>query len=277
MQIDAHQHFWHYDPKQLAWIEKGMALLKRDFLPQDLEPILAKNGVDGSVVVQARHDLEETRWLLSLAEEHGFIKGVVGWVNLRSATVDAQLEEFCAHPAFKGVRHVVHDEPDDEFLLGDAFKLGIAALAPRGLTYDILIYPKHLSIATRFVDLFPDQRFVLDHLAKPYIKRDELEPWASELRELALRDNVSVKISGLVTEANWTEWKITEFVKYLDVVLEAFGHSRMMFGSDWPVCLLASEYATMKDIVDVYATWLSDHERARVFGDNAVQFYNLDT
>lgn len=275
MRVDAHQHFWPYDPERYGWISDEMRVLKRDFLPADLAPLLAAAGVDASVAVQARQDLDETRWLLDLAEANDFLAGVVGWVDLRADDVDAQLDELAARPLLRGVRHVVQDEPDDEFLLREDFLAGVAKLARRGLTYDVLVYPRHLPVAARFVDRFPAQPFVLDHLAKPFIAKGELEPWASDLRELARREHVCAKVSGLVTEARWREWAPADFRPYLDVVLEAFGAERLMFGSDWPVCLLASEYGPMKAIVDDYAAALSADEQAALFGGNAARFYGL--
>jgi L-fuconolactonase len=252
-----------------------MEALRRDFLPADLAPLLAEHQIQGTVAVQARQDLDETRWLLSLADQMPFVMGVVGWVDLSSEELDAQLDEFCAHRAFKGVRHVVQDELDPRFLLRQPFLEGVAKLARRGLVYDILIYPPQLPVATQFVDALPDQRFVLDHLAKPCVREKELQPWSSFVRELARRDNVVCKVSGLVTEAEWGHWSVTDFVPYLDVALEAFGHRRLMFGSDWPVCTLAGDYGQVKDVLDVYAAWLSEHERDALYGGNAARFYDL--
>lgn len=275
MRVDAHQHFWSYDPERYGWISDEMAVLKRDYLPADLAPLLAAEGLDAAVTVQARQDLDETRWLLDLAEAHPFLAGVVGWVDLRSDAVDAQLDELAARPALRGVRHVVQDEPDDEFLMRDDFLAGVAKLAARGLTYDVLVFPRHLPVAARFVDRFPEQPFVLDHVAKPFIAKGELEPWARGIRELARRAHVTCKVSGMVTEARWREWTPADLRPYLDVVFEAFGAGRLMYGSDWPVCRLASEYGPMKAVVDEYAAALSDDERAALFGGNAARFYGL--
>lgn len=275
MRVDAHQHFWIYDPERYAWIGEGMDVLRGDFLPEDLAHELQACGIDGSVAVQARQDLEETRWLLGLAEEHDFLKAVVGWVDLCSEEVGEQLDELASHPKLRGVRHVVQDEPDDDFLLREDFRRGVARLAERSLTYDVLIYPRHLRVATAFVDQFPGQPFVLDHLAKPFIAKTEREPWAGEIRELARRENVSVKVSGMVTEARWGAWHPSDFAPYLEVALEAFGPGRLMFGSDWPVCLLSSAYEPMKAIVDEWAARLSEDERDGLFGGNAARFYGL--
>lgn len=275
MRIDAHQHFWSYDPELYGWISDEMAVLKRDFLPTHLQPLLGAAEVDAAVTVQARQDLDETRWLLSLAEENPFLAGVVGWVDLRAADVDVRLDELAAHRKLRGVRHVVQDEPDDRFLMREDFLEGVSKLAERGLTYDILIYPKHLGVAAEFVDRFPHQPFVLDHIAKPFIGKGELEPWKSEITELARRDNVCCKVSGMVTEARWNEWSEADFKPYLDVVLEAFGPERLMYGSDWPVCLLSADYGPMKSIADGLAAELSPDEQAAFYGANAIEFYGL--
>lgn len=275
MRIDAHQHFWAYDPGRYGWISDEMSVLKRDFLPEDLAPRLAEEGLDASVAVQARQDLDETRWLLDLAEANSFVAGVVGWVDLCSDEVDAELDELASRPALRGVRHVVQDEPDDDFMLRPDFCAGVAKLAERDLTYDILIYARHLPVAARFVDRFPEQPFVLDHIAKPFIAKGEREPWARDVRELARREHVCCKVSGMVTEARWSGWRPADFRPYLDVVFEAFGVERLMYGSDWPVCRLASEYGPMKAILDDYAAALSEDERAALYGGNAARFYGL--
>ncbi len=277
MRIDAHQHFWRYAPELYGWMTEEMRVIRRDFLPADLGHHLAEHDIDASVCVQARQDVQETRWLLELASANPFIAGVVGWVDLRSPDVESQLDEFCAHPAFKGVRHVVHDEPDDEFLLGDDFCRGIATLAARGLTYDLLIYPKHLDAACRFVDRFPEQPFVLDHVGKPPIAEGGLEPWATGIHELARREHVTCKVSGMVTEAHWTDWLRDDYMQYLEVIFETFGTQRLMFGSDWPVCLLSSEYRPMKEIVDTFAERLSADEREALYGGTAARFYGIDS
>ncbi|MEM7305579.1 MAG: amidohydrolase family protein [Planctomycetota bacterium] len=276
MRIDAHQHFWSYDPVEYAWIGAGMESLRRDFLPDDLAPLLDQRQLDGSIAVQARQSLEETRWLLSLARESERVRGVVGWVDLRSPDVAAELDRLADEPALVGLRHVVQDEPDDEFLLRDDFQRGVAALAGRGLIYDVLIYPRQLPAAVRFVERFPDQPFVLDHLAKPLIRDGAMEPWASLVAELARSPNVSCKVSGLVTEAHWRAWTPEELVPYLDVALEAFGPERLLYGSDWPVCLLASGYGRMFAATEDWAERrLSAQERVALFGGNAARVYGL--
>jgi L-fuconolactonase len=275
VRIDAHQHFWHYSPQEYGWIGPDMAVLKQDRLPEDLAPLLAASGIDGTVAVQARQSLAETQWLLDLADQHSWIKGVVGWVDLRCPDLPAQLERFSAHPRFRGVRHVVQDEPDDRFMLGDDFQRGIGQLAEFGLTYDILIFARHLSAAYELVARFPEQPFVLDHIAKPLIVDGVLEPWATYIRRLAAFPNVWCKVSGMVTEADWHGWQPVDFRPYLDVVFEAFGPSRIMFGSDWPVCTLAGSYAQVVGLVQVYVEQLSVDEHAAVWGETARQFYGL--
>src|SRR4051812_13374852 len=241
MRLDSHQHFWRYSQSEYPWIKQEW-IICRDFLPADLEPLLKHAALDGCIAVQARQSLEETRWLLELAAEFTFIKSVVGWVDLRSNQVEEQLAEFSLHPKLAGVRHVVQDEPNDDFMLGADFRRGIAQLAGHDLTFDLLIFPKQLPAAISLVSHFPEQRFVLDHIAKPDIKEARLSPWRERIRELAKLPNVICKLSGMVTEAHWANWKPEDFQPFLDVVFEAFGVDRLMFGSDWPVCLLAGDY-----------------------------------
>ncbi|QNF35739.1 amidohydrolase family protein [Adhaeribacter swui] len=275
MRIDAHQHFWQYSPATHDWITPEMAVLQRHYLPEDLAGNLKKAGFTGCVAVQAAQTEAETEFLLNLAVEYFFIKGVVGWVDLRADDARERLAYFAQNPLFKGVRHVVQDEPDNLFLIQPAFLRGIALLQPLGLTYDILIFPRHLPVATQFVVQFPEQKFVLDHLAKPFIKKGELQPWAENLKKLASYPNVSAKLSGLVTEADWANWQPQDLSPYLDIALEAFGPERLMIGSDWPVCRLAGEYEAVMQVVVDFVTALSPDEQAAILGNNAVQFYNL--
>jgi L-fuconolactonase len=275
MNIDAHQHFWIYDAGQYAWIGESMGALKRDFLPNDLWPLLRANDLRGSIAVQARQTLEETEWLLQLADEHSFIRGVVGWVDLKSEGAAGDLERLAWHPAFRGVRHVLQDETDDHFMLDPRFMHGLSLLSRFGLTYDLLIFPRHLPVACELVRMFPEQRFVLDHLAKPPIRNRRLEPWASDLRRLAAFPNVHCKLSGMVTEADWNGWKPEDFSAYLDTVLEAFGPKRLMAGSDWPVCTLAGDYKGVLRILRDYLQRLSVSERQAIWGENAEAFYSL--
>src|SRR5260221_13755558 len=245
MRLDSHQHFWRYRPETHGWIDGSMAVLKRDFLPPDLEPLLRSRGFAGCIAVQASQTLDDTRFLLSLAERYPFIKGVVGWVDLLSPELSSQLEELARHPRFKGVRHVAQSEPDDAFLAREDVVRGIAALEPFGLAYDILIYARQLPAAIELVRRLPRQRFVLDHIAKPEIKAGGVSPWKERIQELSSFPNVLCKVSGMVTEAAWSGWTSADFRPYLDVVFGAFGADRPMFGSDWPVCSLAADYATV--------------------------------
>ena len=272
MKLDAHQHFWSYDAAQYPWIPKGSAL-HRDWLPGDLAPLLGAAGLDGCIAVQARQSAEESRWLLELAEHHAIIKGVVGWVDLRAARVGEKLAALARHPRFVGVRHVVQDEPDDDFMLGADFLRGIGVLRAHRLTYDILIHPRQLPAAIALAKRFPDQPFVLDHIAKPPIKAGTLSPWREQIRELAHAPNVLCKVSGMVTEADMKAWKPADIRPYLDVVFEAFGEDRLMYGSDWPVCLLAAEYAQVFALVRDYIAPLSPEAQAKVLGGNAARFY----
>ena len=272
MRLDAHQHFWSYDAAQYPWIPPGSPL-HRSWLPADLAALQRPLGFDGSIAVQARQVIEESDWLLGLADQHETVKGVVGWVDLRSDRVEADLERLAQHPKFVGVRHVVQEEPDDDFMLGREFQRGISKLAAYGLTYDILIFPKQLEAAIRLAENFPAQPFVLDHIAKPPIKDGTIEPWAKQLRRLAQLPNVHCKVSGMLTEADHRAWTPEQFRPYLDVVFEAFGPSRLMYGSDWPVCLFAGSYEQAYRLVDDYTRGLTAAERAGLFGGNAAAFY----
>lgn len=274
MLLDSHQHFWKYHPDQYPWIPPGSAL-HRDWLPADLAPLLAAAGLDGCIAVQARQTLEESRWLLALADASPIIAGVVGWVDLRSEQVGAQLAEFVLHPKFRGVRHVVQDEPDVNFLLGAEFQRGIGHLHGFGLTYDLLIFPSQLPAAIELVRRFPAQPFVLDHIAKPPIKAGALSPWREQIRELAQAPNVLCKVSGLITEAHHTAWQPADFTPYLDIVAEAFGPERLMYGSDWPVCLLAGSYERTHRLAADYFAARPAAERQKIFGANAARFYGL--
>jgi L-fucono-1,5-lactonase len=276
MKIDAHQHFWRYDAQRDSWITDDMRAIRRDFLPADLQRVIEANGFDGCVAVQADQSEAETQFLLDLARRHPFIKGVVGWVDLRAEPreLEATLERLAADPRLRGVRHVAQAEPDDFLTRGEVVR-GIGCLARASLAYDILIYAHQLPAAIALASRLPDQRFVLDHLAKPPIKSGALEPWAASLGELARRPNVWCKLSGLVTETDWADWRPGQLRPYLDVALEAFGPGRVMFGSDWPVCLVAGSYERVLGVVADYAASLSKTERAALFGGNAARFYGL--
>jgi L-fuconolactonase len=275
MIIDAHHHLWKFNTEDYGWIDDSMAILKRDYLPADLRQHLQEAEVGGTVVVQARQKLEETRWLLEMAHKNSFISGVVGWLDLRSDKLLEQLEEFAGNPKFVGVRHVIHDEPDDDFMLRTAFLNGIEKLAKYNLSFDLLLFPKHLQGAMELVSMFPEQKFVLDHLSKPFIKAGILDPWREDLESLAAQPNVWCKISGMVTEANVNNWRYEDFIPYLDVVLEAFGTDRLMLGSDWPVCLLGGEY---HEILAIPLRYFKDMEpvcKEKIFRGNAIECYNL--
>jgi L-fuconolactonase len=275
MTIDAHHHFWRYDPVDYGWIDDAMAVIRRDFLPADLRSTIKAAGVDGVVSVQARQTLAETEWLLQLAGENNFIKGVVGWVELVSPGVADQLGRYASNAKFKSVRHVVQGEPDDQFILRPDFNRGIRALRPFGLAYDILILERHLAPTIQFVDAHPQQVFVLDHIAKPRIKADAMEPWRTQIRELARRPNVFCKVSGMVTEAEYQAWTEPQLRRYFDVVLEAFGPKRLMFGSDWPVCLVACGYERWLALIRSFVGELSPDEQARIMGGTAIEAYKL--
>ena len=274
MRLDAHQHFWHYAPRQYAWIDDRMDALRHDFLPDDLAPRLRATAIDGTIAVQARQTLEETEFLLGLADAHAFIMGVVGWVDLCGPEVDAQLTRV-RHRALVGVRHIIQDEADDEFMLRPAFQRGIGRLREHGLTFDLLLFPRHLSRAVRLAETFPHQPFVLDHLAKPRIRDGRLVPWQQDLHDLATSPNVSCKLSGLVTEADWQRWRAEDIRPYLDIALEAFGAGRLMIGSDWPVCTLAADYESTMAVVLDYVERLSADEQSAILGGTAARVYGL--
>ena len=275
MRIDSHQHFWKYTSQEYDWIDESMAALRRNFLPEDLAPELLESGFEGSVAVQARQTLEETGWLLELAERSPSILGVVGWVDLRSPEARVQLEGFARSTKLVGIRHIVQSEPDDRFLLQPEFLRGIALLEDFDLAYDILIYPKHLPVATEFAERFPRQRFVLDHMAKPQIKSGEIEMWARGMRSLAALPNVFCKLSGLVTEADWKHWTPEQITPYLNVVFEAFGPDRLMIGSDWPVCLAAGSYRRVVEVIKNHVLEHRPDSLEGVLGGNAQRFWRL--
>ena len=275
MRIDAHQHFWTYKPHEYAWIDDSMQRLRRDFVPEDLRPELERAGFAGSIAVQACHSLEETRWLLRLASASPYILGVVGWVDLCSEDLRDPLTEFSKHAKFLGVRHVAQSEPDDRFLVKPEFLRGIQALEEFDLTYDILIYPRHLKVARELVERFPRQRFVLDHMAKPPIKSGALEPWARDFRGLAKFPNVFCKLSGLVTEADWKGWRPDHLKPYLEVAFEAFRPERLMIGSDWPVCTVAGSYSAVMGAAMELVKQFAGQAGEAVLGGTAARFWKL--
>jgi L-fuconolactonase len=273
--IDAHHHLWRYSKEEYGWISGNMAPIARDFLPQDLQQVLTSSGVQGSIAVQARQSLEETEFLLNLANEFPIIRGVVGWAPIASPGFLQVLERFHHFQKLKGFRHVVQDEPDDAFLLRPDFNAGIALLKSYGLVYDILIFERQLPAAISFVDRHPSQVFVLDHIAKPRIRDRVLEPWRTNIRELAHRENVFCKLSGMVTEAHWAKWGPADLQPYFDVVVNAFGPKRLMAGSDWPVCLLAATHQTWFSTLCEFISRLSIAEQEMILGGVATEVYSL--
>jgi L-fuconolactonase len=273
--IDAHQHFWQFNAVRDSWITDEMSVIQKNFFPNDLKPVLQQNGFDGCVAVQASQSEEETRFLISLATENDFVKGVVGWIDLQADNIEERLEEYKSIPVVKGFRHVLQGEPQRDLMLNPGFKRGIEALQQYGFTYDILIFPDQVKFSDELVAFFPEQKFVIDHIAKPYIKRKEIDEWKKDMENIAKHENVYCKISGMVTEADWKTWKKEDFEPYLDVVVNAFGTNRILFGSDWPVCLVAASYQEMLAIVKDYFASFSKDEQEQFFGLNAIRFYNL--
>lgn len=275
LKIDAHQHFWIYDPVRDSWINDDMAVLKADFMPEQLLGLLQQHYFDGSVVVQSDQSDTENLFQLSNAAENPFVKGVVGWVDLRAADVGERLEELSGYEKMKGFRHILQGEQDRALMLKPEFVKGISKLKQFNYTYDILIFPDQLKYAAELVSKFPDQPFVLDHIAKPDIKNGTTADWKKDILALAKHENVSCKVSGMVTEADWKNWKASNFEPYLDIVFEAFGIERLMYGSDWPVCLVAASYAQTLGLMETYTAKLSVNEQELFWGGNAVKFYNL--
>ncbi|HUC82222.1 MAG TPA: amidohydrolase family protein [Flavisolibacter sp.] len=275
MRVDAHQHFWQFDPVRDNWINEDMAAIQKDFMPQDLQPLLAENGFNGCVAVEAHQSEAQTEFLVQLANNNHFIKGVVGWVDLQSDNIAERLQHFSQYKIIKGFRHVLQGEPQRDLMLSPAFVRGIAALKEFDFTYDILIFPDQLIFSKNLVAQFPEQKFVIDHLAKPHIKKKEIKEWTLDIESIAKLPNVYCKVSGMVTEADWKGWKKDDFRPYMDVIVENFGIDRILFGSDWPVCLVAASYKEVVDIVQDYFSAFSADEQQKVFGGNAVSFYNL--
>ncbi|MGH9530575.1 MAG: amidohydrolase family protein [Terriglobales bacterium] len=273
--IDAHHHLWRYSPLEYGWIDDSMTVLRRDFLLADLERELSDAGVDGTVAVQATQTLEETQWLLSLAENSRLVRGVVGWAPFTSEEFPGELERLKSNKKLKGLRHVIQDEPDDNYINRPDFNRGIKMLASSGLVYDILIFERHLLPAIEFVDRHPNQVFVLDHIAKPRIREKVMEPWKQNISEMARRPNVYCKLSGMVTEAQWATWSNADLEPYVNVVLDAFTPARVMFGSDWPVCLLAARYGRWLESLKHMISQLSTGEKDRVLGTTATEVYHL--
>jgi len=275
MIIDAHQHFWKYNPERHSWIDDSMAIIRKDFMPMDLKKVYQANGIDGCVAVQADQTLEETDFLLDLAHDNTFIKGVVGWADLRASNIDLVLQKYKENKKLKGFRHIVQGEEDPNFLLRPQFLKGISLLAKYDFAYDILVFPHQLLATLEFVKKFPNQKFVIDHIAKPYIGDGFYDGWALLMTEIAKQPNVYCKLSGMVTEADFNHWTPAHIERYMTLVLEAFGTRRLQFGSDWPVCLVAGNYKKIKELVTDFISTLSENEQADIMGNNAVRFYDL--
>lgn len=276
MLIDAHHHLWRYNTRDYVWMTGAMTSLRRDFLVPDLQQVMHESDVNGTVVVQARQTIEESDWLLDLAANHSFIRGVVGWVPLIDERVNETLAHLAGNPKLKAVRHVLHDEPDDSYMLREDFNRGIRLLRNYGLVYDILIFEHHLAQTLQFADRHPNQIFVVDHIAKPRIREGAMWPWAAQISELAMRENVYCKVSGMATEADWNHWTISHLRPYFDVVLSAFGPERLMFGSDWPVLTVAGGYPKWITVFRALIHELSEHEQAQICANTAIAVYNLD-
>ncbi|MCQ6959804.1 amidohydrolase family protein [Mucilaginibacter aquariorum] len=273
--IDSHQHFWLYNPVNHAWINDDMRVIQRNFLPADLQSILQENGIEGCVAVQVDQTEAENEFLLDLAEKNSFIKGIVGWIDLQADNIEERLQYYSSVKPMKGFRHILQGEPDEKFMLNKKFKHGIGLLNQYGFSYDILIMPNHLPYAKEFVAAFPEQRFVIDHLAKPYIKDKRINGWKEDIQAIAAFPNVYCKVSGMVTEADWANWKTEDFVPYLDIVFNVFGASRIMYGSDWPVCNVAGGYKGVLKVIENYVSQLSQTEQELFWAKNAVDFYKL--
>ena len=276
MKIDSHQHFWKFDSERDSWIDDTMQVLRIDYLPQNLYPLLNENEIDGTVAVQADQSESETIFLLDLAEQHEWIRAVVGWIDLCDPKVETRLNYFSEKPNLRGFRHIVQSEPDNNYMLKPEFQNGIELLSKYGFTYDILIFPKQLPSAIQLVEKHPEQIFILDHMAKPLIKNQQIEPWASEIKKLGLYKNLYCKISGIITEADHNTWSKEDIFPYLDIIFNAFEIDRLMFGSDWPVCLLAGSYKQVIKLLEDYVTSFSEEEKEKLFGDNAVKAYGID-
>ena len=276
MKIDSHQHFWEYSAmRDTSWINDSMSILRQDFSPSQVQPLMLENGIEGCVAVQADQTENETHYLLDLANKYPIIKGVVGWVDFRASDINERLEYYSQFKALKGFRHIVQAEKEDDFLLKKYFCNGISLLKKYGFTYDILIYPKHLKHAIKFVEKFPDQKFVIDHIAKPYIKEQVVKGWKEELEVFGKYENVYCKLAGLVTEADWNNWTLADFTSYISITLDIFGIDRVMFGSDWPVCLPSASYSQVCEIVEKNTSFLNPNEKEKLWGLNCSEFYQL--
>ncbi|MGR3810112.1 amidohydrolase family protein [Jiulongibacter sp. NS-SX5] len=272
--IDAHQHFWTYSKEEFSWIDGSMSAIQRDFLPNDLAQVYQKHKVDGSVLIQVNQNEEENEVFHDYAVNHDFIKGTVGWVDFKSENLSERLAYYQSKPLLKGFRHIVQGESDD-FLLDPLFTKGVQQLEKLGYTYDILIFERQLKAALTFIKALPENKLIIDHIAKPDIKNQSIDSWKFYMKTIAQQSNVSVKVSGMVTEADYTGWKPEDFTEYLDHLLESFGPEKLVYGSDWPVCLVAASYEQQLQIVQEYFSKLSHHEQHMIFHQNAVNFYGL--
>ncbi|RXG11936.1 L-fuconolactonase [Leeuwenhoekiella aestuarii] len=275
MIIDTHQHFWQYNPVKHDWIDEEMAVIRHDFMPQDLQPVYEEHDVTGCIAVQADQTLDENTFLLNLADEYNFIKGVIGWVDFQSDSVQQDLDYYAEMPLMKGYRHVVQAETDPSFLLRKSFLSGISKLKDTGAVYEILVFAHQLPAVLEFVKLFPEQQFVIDHIAKPNIKEGYIDSWALLMRAIASYENVSCKVSGMITEADYKTWKTIDLMPYMNVVFEAFGPDRIIYGSDWPVCLAAGSYSQVLNVAKAFAGQLSKDERELFFYKNAQRIYTI--
>ena len=275
LRIDSHQHFWQYNKEHFAWMDSSMGVLQRDYLPKELKKEQEKLDFTGSIAVQARQIEEETRWLLELANDNENILGVVGWLDIQSDNFETVLDSYLPNPHFVGLRHIVQDEPDDNFMLKDNFLRGLAIMVDKKLPYDILVFPKHLPVVKKILEKFPKHDFVIDHLAKPNIKKNLIKEWQEDMKEVAQFSQLRVKLSGMVTEADWFHWKTEDFTPYLDAMYHLFGEDRLMIGSDWPVCKLASEYEPTMNIVLQWIEKFPISTQEKILGSNAATFYQL--
>ncbi len=274
MRLDSHQHFWEYDPKRQDWISPEMSRIRRNFLPADLFPLLQDAKIDGCIAVQAEESLRETDFLLDLASQNEWIKGVVGWADLKSEQLDEVLDLYADSSRLVGFREVLQAR-DPRYMLQEEFVRGVQKIGKRGYSYDILIFPNHLSAALELVKKCPDQRFVIDHLAKPYIKDGEWKEWKKGMAPLAERELVHCKVSGMITEADWQNWTPAQLFPYLEIALELFGPDRLMYGSDWPVCLVAGEYEHYWQVIEDFTASLSPSEKNKILGETAAGFYRI--
>ncbi|MFT5885229.1 MAG: L-fuconolactonase [Arcticibacterium sp.] len=272
MKIDAHQHFWNYDPINFSWINDEMAAIRKNFLPEDLKPILEKNGFGGSILIQVNQDETENDIFLRFAEENEFIKGVVGWIDLKASNLEDKLTHYAQYPKMKGFRHIAQSEPDD-FLMDQSFIDAVAKFPNYNFTYDILVFERQLKSVLHFVRQLPNNKLIIEHIAKPNIKEKSVTRWSNYMQAISKHENVYVKVSGMVTEADIKNWKKEDFAIYLDHILDFFGPERIVYGSDWPVCLVAGTYEDQLGIVQEYFSRFTKTEQAQIFGLNAAKFY----